>query len=188
MPSEIDFDPYEVLGLKLGESIKHVKKAYKDLARKCHPDKAKPEDKEKAEETFHKLKKAYDFLSDQESKEKYDREGAAKLIRQKAQEEKKAQSSATRRRFVDELEKTEAAFGAKKSKPSGPKDFKEMTEKELNMFRSMNKEALDQFNAKLKRMNGESVHTKVDKTPKSTTADYSDLKAAEEDILGDLLG
>uniref|UniRef100_A0AC34GW39 J domain-containing protein n=1 Tax=Panagrolaimus sp. ES5 TaxID=591445 RepID=A0AC34GW39_9BILA len=185
MPREIDSDPYEVLGLKLGESIKHVKKAYKDLARKCHPDKAKPEDKEKAEETFHKLKKAYDFLTDPESKDKYDREGAAKLVRQKAQEEKKAQSSATRRRFVDELERTEAAVVNKKPK-SGPKDFKEMTEKELNMYRSMNQEVLDQHNAKIKRMNAD-THAKINKVSKNTLSDFADLRAAEEDILGDLL-
>uniref|UniRef100_A0A914PNE7 J domain-containing protein n=1 Tax=Panagrolaimus davidi TaxID=227884 RepID=A0A914PNE7_9BILA len=189
LPSEIDFNPYEVLGLKFGESIKHVKKAYKDLARKCHPDKAKLEEKETAEATFHTLKKAYDFLSDKELKEKYDREGAAKLLRKKLQEEKKAQSSATRKRFVDELEKSEADFGAKKSKVNGPKDFKEMNEKELNAFRSMNKEVLEQFNANLKRMNENNPNEKVKKTTvKRTTADYSDLMAAEEDILGDLLG
>uniref|UniRef100_A0AC35FRF1 J domain-containing protein n=1 Tax=Panagrolaimus sp. PS1159 TaxID=55785 RepID=A0AC35FRF1_9BILA len=191
MLSEIDFDPYEVLGLKLGESIKHVKKAYRDLARKCHPDKAKPEEKEKAEAAFHTLQKAYDFLSDKESKEKYDREGAAKLLRRKLQEEKKAQSCATRKRFVDELEKSEADFGAKKSKVNGPKDFKEMNEKELNAFRSMNKEVLEQFNnANLKRMNENNTNAKLEKTTvkRTTTADYSDLMAAEEDILGDLLG
>lgn len=185
MAAKIDFDPYEVLGLKLGDDIHHVKKAYKKIARTCHPDKAKPEDKEKAEEKFHKLKKAYDFLTDKELKADYDKIGAARLIRQKAQEEKKAQSSAARRRFVDELEKSEAPVVTKKAKEAVPKSFHEMTDKEKNIIRAMNKDIMNQHNAATQVKS--KPHEKPAAPATASNGHHFDLDAAEDDVLAGLL-
>lgn len=68
-------DYYEVLGLKKGASEDEIKKAFRKMAMKYHPDKNQG-DKE-AEEKFKEINEAYAILSDPEKKEKYDRFGHA---------------------------------------------------------------------------------------------------------------
>ena len=68
-------DYYEVLGLQKGASDSDIKKAFRKMAMKYHPDK-NPGDKE-AEEKFKEINEAYTVLSDPEKKEKYDRFGHA---------------------------------------------------------------------------------------------------------------
>lgn len=58
-------DYYEVLGLKKGASEDEIKKAFKTMARKYHPD-LHPDDKEAAEK-FKEVNEAYEVLSDSES-------------------------------------------------------------------------------------------------------------------------
>jgi len=66
-------DPYEVLGVARNASAEEIKKAYRKLAIKFHPDK-NPGDKP-AEERFKEAASAYEVLSDTEKKAKYDRFG-----------------------------------------------------------------------------------------------------------------
>lgn len=68
-------DYYEVLGVAKGASQDEIKKAYRKIAIKYHPDK-NPDDKE-AEEKFKEAAEAYDVLSNPEKKERYDRFGHA---------------------------------------------------------------------------------------------------------------
>ena len=68
-------DYYEVLGLQKGASDYDIKKAFRKMAMKYHPDK-NPGDKV-AEEKFKEINEAYAVLSDPEKKEKYDRFGHA---------------------------------------------------------------------------------------------------------------
>lgn len=66
-------DPYEVLQVGRNASAEEIKKAYRQMAIKHHPDK-NPGDKA-AEEKFKEAAAAYEILSDPEKKAKYDRFG-----------------------------------------------------------------------------------------------------------------
>jgi len=66
-------DYYDRLGLKKGASEEEIKKAYRKLARKYHPD-ANPGDKS-AEERFKEIQEAYSVLSDPEKRQQYDAGG-----------------------------------------------------------------------------------------------------------------
>src|ERR1700744_2007382 len=64
-------DYYKVLGVGKGASDEEIKKAYRKLARKYHPDR-NPGDK-KAEERFKEISQAHDVLSDSDKRKAYDR-------------------------------------------------------------------------------------------------------------------
>ena len=68
-------DYYEVLGLQKGASEEEIKKAFRKMAMKYHPDR-NPDNKE-AEEKFKEANEAYSVLSDPDKKSKYDRFGHA---------------------------------------------------------------------------------------------------------------
>ena len=68
-------DYYEVLGVSKSADATEIKKAYRKLALKYHPDK-NPGDKE-AEEKFKEAAEAYDVLSNEEKRRRYDQFGHA---------------------------------------------------------------------------------------------------------------
>jgi curved DNA-binding protein len=73
MPAEFK-DYYKVLGVSAKATDDDVKKAFRTLARKYHPDVAK--DKKSAEEKFKEINEANEVLSNPESRRKYDQLGA----------------------------------------------------------------------------------------------------------------
>jgi curved DNA-binding protein len=73
MPMEYK-DYYDVLGVSRDADNKEIRKAFRRLARKVHPD-VNPNDPE-AEERFKELNEAYEVLSDPEKRQKYDQLGA----------------------------------------------------------------------------------------------------------------
>src|SRR5450830_1083891 len=68
-------DYYEVLGLNRDASEDDIKKAYRKLAMKHHPD--RNPDNPKAEESFKEAKEAYEILSDANKRAAYDQYGHA---------------------------------------------------------------------------------------------------------------
>ncbi|HAU5098281.1 TPA: molecular chaperone DnaJ [Clostridioides difficile] len=66
-------DYYEVLGISKGAEVQEIKKAYRKLAMKYHPDR-NPGDKE-AEEKFKEINEAYEVLSDDTKRKTYDQFG-----------------------------------------------------------------------------------------------------------------
>ena len=76
MSTEKDF--YKILGVDKNADIDTIKKAYKKLALKWHPDRfanATEKEQKKAEETFKEISEAYDVLSNSEKRQQYDNGG-----------------------------------------------------------------------------------------------------------------
>ena len=72
--SDDENDYYKILGIKKDATEGEIKKAYRKLALKWHPDK-NPNNREEAEEKFKKINEAYSVLSDKNKRRQYDRGG-----------------------------------------------------------------------------------------------------------------
>ncbi|MEI7636588.1 MAG: DnaJ C-terminal domain-containing protein [Syntrophus sp. (in: bacteria)] len=79
-------DYYQLLGVDKKAGTEEIKKAYRKLALKWHPDR-NPNNKNQAEEKFKKISEAYAVLSDQEKRNQYDTYGSADQFRQKYSQE-----------------------------------------------------------------------------------------------------
>ncbi|MRR17215.1 MAG: J domain-containing protein [Deltaproteobacteria bacterium] len=79
-------DYYQVLGVDKKATAEEIKKAYRKLAVKWHPDK-NPNNKAAAEEKFKKISEAYAVLSDAKKREQYDQFGSADQYRQQYSQE-----------------------------------------------------------------------------------------------------
>src|SRR6202000_426863 len=73
MPSTQNKDYYGLLGVKKTATADDIRKAFRKLARKYHPD-VNPNDK-KAEERFKEISEANDILSDEKKRKVYDQLG-----------------------------------------------------------------------------------------------------------------
>lgn len=74
MKNEMD-DYYKLLGVKRDASAAELKKAYRKMAQKHHPDLAEEGQKDKAKAEFQKIQQAYDVLKDPEKRQLYDQLG-----------------------------------------------------------------------------------------------------------------
>jgi len=70
-------DYYEILGVQKGASVDDIKKAYRSLALKYHPDRVTPDKKKEAEEKFKEISESYAVLSDSQKRSQYDQFGHA---------------------------------------------------------------------------------------------------------------
>ena len=69
-------DYYEVLGVDKNATVQEIKKSYRQLARKYHPDRNKDNQKE-AEEKFKEISEAYEVLVDKDKRKRYNQFGHA---------------------------------------------------------------------------------------------------------------
>src|SRR5437588_12340403 len=69
-------DYYDALGVTREASEADIKKAYRKLARKWHPDVHKGDERKQAEDKFKEANEAYEVLSDADKRKKYDQFGA----------------------------------------------------------------------------------------------------------------
>ncbi len=80
-----DFDYYKILGVSRNASDEEIKKAYRKLALKYHPDRTKGD--KAAEEKFKQISEAYAVLSDKEKRKQYDAFGSEGFRQRFSQED-----------------------------------------------------------------------------------------------------
>jgi molecular chaperone DnaJ len=85
MPAKRDY--YEVLGVQKNASLDEIKKAFRELALKHHPDRVPAEQKKEAEEKFKEISEAYAVLSDSKKRTLYDQYGHSGIDQKYAQED-----------------------------------------------------------------------------------------------------
>jgi molecular chaperone DnaJ len=80
-------DYYEILGIKKNASLDEIRKAYREMALRYHPDRVPHEQKKEAEEKFKEISEAYAVLSDAQKRALYDQYGHAGIDQKYAQED-----------------------------------------------------------------------------------------------------
>lgn len=80
-------DYYEILGVARNATFEDLKKAYRELALRFHPDRVPAEKKAEAEEKFKEISEAYAVLSDPQKRALYDQQGHAGIDQQYAYED-----------------------------------------------------------------------------------------------------
>lgn len=143
-------DHYAVMGLKETASTEEIGRAYKKLARKLHPDKAKNRGQaaqEAAAAKFHDLQQSYEVLRDEKKREKFDAKIKARVMAKKRHEELDAE----RRKMKDALERREkeASEGRTPSwraqGAAGASSGEAARRARLNRIREENRQAMDRF-------------------------------------------
>ncbi|KAK5627141.1 hypothetical protein RRF57_002856 [Xylaria bambusicola] len=88
-------DPYRILGVSKDAQIPEIRSAHRKLVLKCHPDKIQdPALKEAKQKEFQQVQQAYELLSNETEREKYDRKAEAFELRERERE--RAKTSAAR--------------------------------------------------------------------------------------------
>jgi molecular chaperone DnaJ len=80
-------DYYEILGVKKNSTLDEIKKIYRELALRYHPDRVPQEQKKEAEEKFKDISEAYAVLSDSEKRALYDQHGHSGIDQKYAYED-----------------------------------------------------------------------------------------------------
>ena len=75
-------DYYEILGAAKNATPQEIKKAYRSLALKYHPDRVPEAEKKEAEHKFKEMSEAYGVLSDPKKRQMYDQYGHAGIDQQ----------------------------------------------------------------------------------------------------------
>lgn len=117
---ELPVDPYKTLGLDVNPDLTEgeIKKAFRKLALKLHPDKRSASEREVAEKEFDQLQKAYDILLDPEARAALDALSKAR----KAREEREGKQDAKRRKMREELERRERMHEQQKNEEEAAKE------------------------------------------------------------------
>src|SRR4030042_6262448 len=80
-------DYYDVLGVKKNVTLDEIKKAYRELGLRYHPDRVPHEQKKEAEEKFKDISEAYAVLSDSQKRALYDQYGHSGIDQKYAYED-----------------------------------------------------------------------------------------------------
>lgn len=92
-----NFDPYLVLGVDKDAGLPEIKAAHRKLVLKCHPDKVKDESlRSQARDEFQRVQEAYELLSDEKRRARYDEEVRLAQLRKEKMERSSTKAAAGR--------------------------------------------------------------------------------------------
>src|SRR5690349_7047744 len=89
-------NPYEILGVSVNATDHEIKRAYRNLVKRYHPDRRSPE---ASHEAIAAINHAYDILSDPEKRAQYDRGFASIFIEYAQQQQQEDPVEAYKREF-----------------------------------------------------------------------------------------
>lgn len=127
---------YSILGINKTASDADIKKAYRKLALKWHPDK-NPDSKEEAEKRFKEISAAYEILSDVEKKKIYDQYGIEGLRKARSPSRSSATSHRSSSRRHNDFFNDSDFFGNFHFKFRDPEElFREFFSEHINLMNS----------------------------------------------------
>ena len=151
-----DFNPYEVLKLDNTASDKIIKKAYRALAMKHHPDKHSndsQEEQELHELLFKQINRAYECLSDPEKKARYDTNGVCEEHEMReGKEDSGSVVSAAQHRAARRRQEQEQEFAVAKAKRFGTlhKEIVEMNPPWMATYEAIRSDRRDAYDEYIK--------------------------------------
>jgi len=146
-------DHYKILGLNaLENDPKKITKAYRKLALKYHPDRNKGN--KKASETFVKLTRSYEILSDKDEKIKYDAKIKGKLEKVRRNQKRSREVQSMR----EKLERMERETSSKRARKNGPPSRSERE----RAIRSSNQRLVQEYREKIATSSA-STHMEIQK-------------------------
>ncbi|TQV90978.1 hypothetical protein V2A60_008210 [Cordyceps javanica] len=118
-------DPYKILGVSKDAQIPEIRSSYRKLVLKCHPDKVQdPQLKEEKQNEFQRVQQAYELLTNEADRQKYDDKVKLEDLRRQMKEKANISSPKPSAKFSGEFEiRTTETRSAFKSSPSATKVY-----------------------------------------------------------------
>lgn len=119
-------DPYKILGVSKDAQIPEIRSAHRKLVLKCHPDKVQdPKLKAEKQDEFQKVQQAYELLSDDKERQKYDDKVKLSELRKQMQDKGPASSPRSSSRYAAEYEirSPDLRSPSQRASPSGNKTY-----------------------------------------------------------------
>jgi len=177
--TEDEDDYYTILEISPNSDPTTIKKAYKDLSRRVHPDKNKNDPN--AAKKFQTVRKAFEVLSDPKAKEAFDNLIRARIARKKRDSE----MDVKRKRMKDDLEERERNY---KRQKDDEEEAKRKLKQEIERLKKENKIKMEEEERK-KTENRQKEEHNISKSKNNLKINWDETKGDySQDRIKDIFG